>query len=437
MKNRFNTLDEMISYCNHENARIGFSENTSAYQKTHVINNFTINNSLAVLPMEGADALPDGSPGELTRRRYLSFGNGGAGIIWFEAVAAVEEGRASMHQLYLHKGNVDAFKRLTDEVREAAIKHNGYPPMMIMQLTHSGRYSKPNGTPAPIMAVHNPVLDKKFNIAPEYEPVTDESLVALEDRFAETARLVPAAGFDGVDIKASHGYLLGELLGAHTRKGQYGGDYAGRTRFIKNATEKIKQAVDSRITLTTRLSLYDAMDPRYSFGEGKDGQPDLTEPAKLLRELYELDVRICAVTVGNPYLIPHVNRPFDNGPYTPPEPPVKSVERLLNLTAQVKEMVPEMAFIGAGYSWLKTFAVQAGAYTLENGHANFIGFGRQAFANPDFAKDILSLGGISSGKTCITCTKCVELMRSMLPSGCVVRDKVYKQLYQQHIKKND
>jgi 2,4-dienoyl-CoA reductase-like NADH-dependent reductase (Old Yellow Enzyme family) len=109
-------------------------------------------------------------------------------------------------------------------------------------------------------------------------------LVALEDRFAERTRLVPAAGFDGVDIKASHGYLLG----AHTREGQYGGDYAGRTRFIKNATEKIKQTVDSRITLTSRLSLYDAMDPQYSFGEGEDSQPDLMEPARLLRELSDL-----------------------------------------------------------------------------------------------------------------------------------------------------
>ena len=87
-------------------------------------------------------------------------------------------------------------------------------------------------------------------------------------------------------------------------------------------------------------------------------------------------------------------------------------------------------------SWLKTFAVQAGAYALENGHANFIGFGSQAFANPDFAKDILSEGTIVSGKICITCTKCVELMRSMLPSGCVVRDKAYAQLYQQYIKNN-
>ena len=63
--------------------------------------------------------------------------------------------------------------------------------------------------------------------------------------------------------------------------------------------------------------------------------------------------------------------------------------------------------------------------TLENGNANFIGFGNQAFTSPNFAKDILSVDTIVSGKILITCTKCVELISSMLLFGCVVRDKVY------------
>jgi len=80
--------------------------------------------------------------------------------------------------------------------------------------------------------------------------------------------------------------------------------------------------------------------------------------------------------------------------------------------------------------------LQAGAYALENGHANFIGFGGQAFANQDFAKDILSEGTIVSGKICITGIKSLELMRSMLPFGCVLRAKAYAQLYQYYIKNN-
>jgi 2,4-dienoyl-CoA reductase-like NADH-dependent reductase (Old Yellow Enzyme family) len=438
MKNVFKTVDEIKTYCAEENAQIGFSEDAGVFQKGRDINGIHVPNSIAILPMEGCDALPDGSPGELTRRRYLRFGMGGAGIVWCEAIAVVEEGRASKQQLFIHRGNVDAFRRLLDEVKEASVQRNGYAPLMIAQLTHSGRYSKPQGTPAPVLAARNPALDDKYGISADRRPISDAELRALEDRFAEAAALAQAAGFDGVDIKASHGYLLSELLSAHTREGEYGGDYAGRTRFIKNAAAKIGQAVDKNMVLATRLSLYDAMDYPYGFGVDREnaGRPDLTEPAALLGELAGLGVSLCGATMGNPYLNPHVNRPYDSGGYAPPEPPVKGVERLISLTAAVKRMVSGMLFIGAGYSWLKQFAVQAGAYALAHGHADFIGFGRLAFAYPDFARDILQNGGLDRKQTCITCSKCSQLMRGTITAGCVIHDNaVYAPLYQKLIQK--
>lgn len=435
MRNQFKTLEEMREYCAQEHANIGFSDNTDVYQKNHVINGFAVNNSIAILPMEGCDALPDGSPGELTARRYVRFCEGGAGIVWFEAVAVVEEGRASKQQLFVNNANVDNFKRLLDEVKERSLKKNGYIPLLIMQLTHSGRYSKPQGTPSPIIAAHNPVLDEKYHISADHRPISDAELRELEDRYAQAAALAESAGFDGVDLKASHGYLLSELLSAYTREGEYGGDYSGRTRFIKNTARKISQSVSSRVVLGTRFGVYDAMDYLYGFGVDREtGEPDITEPAALLNELGGLGVALCAVTIGNPYFNPHIGRPFDSGAYIPPEPPVKGVERLISLAAAVKRMVPDMRFIGAGYSWLREFAVQAGAYALENEMVDFIGFGRQAFADPSIAEEILSEGRIARNKTCITCSKCSQLMRSMVTAGCVIRDKeIYAPLYQKHI----
>lgn len=436
MKNIYKTLEELKEYCSQEHANIGFSDNTDAYKKGHMVVGHNINNSIAILPMEGCDALPDGSPGELTKRRYIRFCEGGAGIVWYEAVAVAEQGRAFKQQLFIHKGNKDNFKRLLDDVKEKAIKKNGYVPLMIMQLTHSGRYSKPQGVPAPVMAAHNPALDEKYNISPDHKLISDSELKELEDKFAEAAVLAEYAGFDGIDIKASHGYLLSELLSAYTREGEYGGDYEGRTRFIKNATLKIKKSVRSDMVLATRFGIYDAMNYPYGFGVDKEtGGLDLTEPAALLNELSALGIKICAVTMGNPYFNPHIGRPFNDGAYTPPEPPVKGVERMISLAATIKRMVPDMLFIGAGYSWLKEFAVGAGAYTLENGMADFIGFGRQAFAHPGVASDILESGKIERNKTCITCSKCSQLMRNKINAGCVVRDKtIYAPLYVQHIK---
>lgn len=119
---------------------------------------FSAQNRIAFQPMEGTDGTESGAPGELTIRRYERFAQAGPGLIWFEAVATVPEGRASAHQLYLTEQNVDQFKRLTDHIRETSIKANGYAPVLVMQATNSGRYSKPTGTPAPMIAYNCPPL---------------------------------------------------------------------------------------------------------------------------------------------------------------------------------------------------------------------------------------------------------------------------------------
>src|SRR5512135_348772 len=75
------------------------------------IGQFTVPNRLVVLPMEGCDGQADGSPDELTFRRYRRFGAGGAGLLWVEATAVVEQGRANPRQIWLRKENVDAFAR--------------------------------------------------------------------------------------------------------------------------------------------------------------------------------------------------------------------------------------------------------------------------------------------------------------------------------------
>ena len=63
-----------------------------------------VGNRLAIQPMEGCDAELDGSPGELTFRRFRRFGAGGAKLIWGEACAVVPEGRANPRQLRHQSG---------------------------------------------------------------------------------------------------------------------------------------------------------------------------------------------------------------------------------------------------------------------------------------------------------------------------------------------
>jgi 2,4-dienoyl-CoA reductase-like NADH-dependent reductase (Old Yellow Enzyme family) len=78
---------------------------------------------------------------------------------------------------------------------------------------------------------------------PVSEPISDEALDRLLDAFVATAKRAERAGFDGVDMKAVHGYLVAELLGARRREGRYGGSYEHRTRFLKACIEAMRQTL--------------------------------------------------------------------------------------------------------------------------------------------------------------------------------------------------
>jgi len=211
-------------------------------------------NCLAVHPMEGFDAELDGAPSELAFRRYRRFAAGGSGLIWFEATAVVEGSRSNPHQLYLHEGTVSRFAELVAGTRRAAAKAMGqsHDPLLVLQLTHSGRWSRPDGIRRPLIAHHNAMLDGMVEIDDDYPLVTDEELDELQDIFVDAARLALEAGFDGVDVKACHGYLGSELLGAFTREGRYGGSLENRTRLLLETVDRIRAEVPG-ILVTSRL----------------------------------------------------------------------------------------------------------------------------------------------------------------------------------------
>lgn len=403
-----------------------------------VIGDYTLPNSMAFHPMEGCDASLDGAPGELTVRRYRRFAAGGPGLIWFEAVAVVPEGRASSRQLWINDQNVAEFAALRKEMRDAYRgTHGGAPePLLIMQLTHSGRFSRPSGTSAPLIAYHNPILDETMRVDPRLEPVDDPYIESLEEAFARAAVLARDAGFHGVDIKACHRYLSSELLSAYGREGPYGGDLLGRTRFLRNVVDRVKAAIGKdagrSFIIGTRLNAYDGIPHPLGWGMRQDTSlgMDLAEPLELVRMLHGQGVRLLNITMGTPYFKPHVNRPYDAGSYVPPEHPLEGVARLIEGAGTIQRAFPDMAVVGTGYSWARQFSPHLAAATLEEGKATLVGWGRQAIADPDFPVDLMRKGALEPRKTCICCSKCAEILRAGGSSGCVIRDgSVYGPIY--------
>jgi NADPH-dependent glutamate synthase beta subunit-like oxidoreductase/2,4-dienoyl-CoA reductase-like NADH-dependent reductase (Old Yellow Enzyme family) len=407
-----------------------------------------IPNSLAVHPMEGCDGDAQGRPDALTVRRYERFAAGGAGLIWAEAIAILHEARANPRQLWLHEGSKEAFAAMLKRAREKAAEANGasHRPVIIAQLTHSGRYSKPGPAPRPIIPERDPYrdpmvpqpkpdTDRKSRIPDDWPIVTDEYLDKLQDAYVEAARIAFEVGFDAVDIKSCHGYLINELLACRNRPGKYGGSFKNRTRLLLEVVDRIRAELGDQVRIVTRLGVYDAIPYPYGWGVDKNDytQPDLTEPKKLIGLLRQRGVRLINVTIANPYYNPHVGRPFNEpivGGYAEPEHPLAGVERLVQITGEIQKAFPDMAFVGTGYSWLRTLFANVGAANKAKGLVTLIGAGRMGFAYPDFARDIIRHGRMFPEKVCVGCSACTQIMRDGGKTGCVVRDnEVYGPIF--------
>jgi 2,4-dienoyl-CoA reductase (NADPH2) len=407
-----------------------------------------IPNSLAVHPMEGCDGDSQGRPGKLTLRRYKRFAAGGAGLLWAEATAVVPEGRANPRQLWIHRDHKDDFAAMVKMMRQAARESMGpeHKPVFVLQLTHSGRYSNPEGIAKPIIPRRDPYRDplipqqkpdpnRKSRIPDDWPLVTDDYLDKLQDSYVEAARIAFEVGFDAVDVKSCHGYLINELLSCYERDGKYGGSFENRTRFLLEVVDKIHRELGEDKAVVTRLGLYDAIPYPYGWSIDKNDytKPDLTEPKKLIGLLQKRGVRLINITIANPYYNPHVGRPFNEpivGGYEEPEHPLSGVARLVRITGEIQKQFPDIAFVGTGYSWLRTLMANVAAANKSKGLVSLIGGGRMSFAYPDFAKDILTKGKMFQEKVCVGCSACTQIMRDAGMSGCVVRDnQVYGPIF--------
>ncbi len=433
---QFHTLDQLRGRIAELALELPVSDDIGPLFEPVQVGPFLLPNRFVVLPMEGCDGLADGSPDELTFRRYRRFAEGGAGLLWMEATAVVEVGRANPRQLWLREANLSAFSRLVRETRDAAVRALGprQGPVLVVQLTHSGRYSRPGRLAAPIIAHRSPFLDPIHDLPLDYPVISDDELERLEDEYVRAAVCAARAGFDAVDIKACHRYLVSELHASHTREGRYGGSFENRSRFFRNIVAKIRDAVPG-LTVTSRMNAYDAMAYPYGFGVDRTDprRSDLSEPLELVRYLQGLGTPLVNVTIGNPYFNPHVNRPFDlpvAGGAVPPEPPLAGVARFSGIVGQIQSAFPGMAVVGGGYSWLRQFFPHVAAANVKRGAVALVGLGRMAFAYPEFVRDLADHGRLDPERVCVACSACSQIMRDGGRAGCVPRDAaLYEPIY--------
>ena len=172
----------------------------------------TLQNRIAVQPMEGWDGTADGNPSEHTIRRWRRFGESGAGLIWGgEAVAVSHAGRANPNQLVIADQTMQGLSQLREnllqEHRELSASTND--PVVGLQLTHSGRYCRPNvqHRNEPVIVYHHPILDRRLQLPADFPTLDDSQIEKIIEDFHRAAAAADELGFDFVDIKHCHGYF--------------------------------------------------------------------------------------------------------------------------------------------------------------------------------------------------------------------------------------
>ena len=180
---------------------------------------------------------------------YAERARGGVGLIVTGGIAPNDVGRpygggAKMTT----QAEADAHKPVTAAVHVEGGK-------IAMQILHFGRYSyqKPLVAPSPIKAPINPFTPRELSAA--------EVLCTIED-YRNCAVLAQSAGYDGVEIMGSEGYLINEFISTRTnhRSDEWGGSYANRIRFPVEIVRQVRAAVGPNFIIIYRLSMLDLID---------------------------------------------------------------------------------------------------------------------------------------------------------------------------------
>ncbi len=420
------------------------------------LGSLTAGNRWCIHPMEGWDANRDGGPSEHTLRRWRHFGLSGAGLIWGGEAAAVQpDGRANPHQTLATEENRGGLRALWDALQAGQRELGADALAMVagLQLTHSGRFCRPNDKRLePRIAYHHPLLDAKFGIEPDNNSLvwTDDDLERLIDQYVIAAKIARDVGFQFVDIKACHGYLLHEFLSARTRPGRFGGDLAGRSRLLLTIIGRVQAEIPD-LPVVVRLSAFDTLPYQtsnevgqpmdyqallpYGFGFGvSENDPlqyDLREPIELLKLLQAAGVIAVNLSCGSPYYNPHIQRPAIFPPsdgYLPPEDPLVGCVRQIQAHRELKAAVPNLPMIGTAYSYLQDYLPHVAQAVVRAGWIDAVGLGRVVLSYPQLPLDVLLRGKLERKKVCRTFSDCTTAPRNGLISGCFPLDPYYKAL---------
>lgn len=280
--------------------------------------------------------------------------------------------------------DVNNHKRIT----EAAHAHGA---AILMQAMHAGRYGYHPFTeaPSPIKARINPFHPREMSVARIREVAQD---------FGRASALARAAGYDGVEIMGSEGYLLNQFLCRHAnqRTDAYGGDIHGRMRFPVEVVEAVRREAGPGFIIQYRLSLLDLVQG------GNTGE----EIQTVARALEEAGITILNTGIGwHESNIPTIVTSVPRAAFRATTAMVKAALRI-PVCASNRINTPELA-----------------EDILASGDADLVSMARPLLADPDFANKAAA-GQADRINTCIACNQaCLDHTFQMKRSTCLVNPR--------------
>lgn len=334
-----------------------------------------IPNRIAKAAMTEGLATPDGRPTPALDRLYGLWAQGGAGLL-ITGNVIIDPDHLERPGNVVVAGEADAGMAAA-LARWAAAGTAGGNQLWV-QLSHAGRQTPKlvNPHPKAPSAVPLALPGGRFGTP---EPLTRAEILALVTRFAEAAAAVKAAGFTGVQIHAAHGYLISEFLSPLTnrRADSYGGDLAGRARFLMEVVEAVRAAVGPAFPVSVKLNSADFQRGGFAF----------TDSLKVAGWLERAGVDLIEIS-GGTYEQPRMMRMAGIAPEERPNVPASTAAREAYFVDFAKAMREKLAIPLMVTGGFRHRAAMREA--LASGAVDLIGIARPFTVMPDAARRLLA-----------------------------------------------
>jgi 2,4-dienoyl-CoA reductase (NADPH2) len=316
---------------------------------------------------------------------YAERARGGVGLIVTGGIAPNAEGRPWQMGAALTTLEEAAQHRVvTESVHEAG-------GLIAMQILHFGRYAyHPELVgPSPLQAPISPF--------PPHE-MSPETIEATIEDFARCAALAKDAGYDGVEIMGSEGYLINEFIAQRTnqRTDEWGGSYANRVRFPLEIVRRVRERVGDDFIIIFRLSMLDLV----------EGGSTLTEVVDLAQALETAGVTILNTGIGwHEARIPTIATSVPRAAFTWVTAQLKGTVGIPLVTSN-RINTPEVA-----------------ERVLASGQADMVSMARPFLADPEFVKKAAA-GRADRINTCIACNQaCLDHTFQLQLTSCLVNPR--------------